>query len=193
MKTGQNKRIRSQSRAHRTRYSVGDALVSLMRERPYQSITVEDVLSRADISRSTFYSHFDGKDDALTSHYARFFDFIADQCMQAGRIAPVEFMLAHLADARFRDFYKALGHTGKMSELRADAVDRLAPKFESELVRLARGREHRVPLGVLARFVASSFMDLIDWWVENDAPYTPKEMEEMFERLIRPAISSAMS
>lgn len=181
------------ARTHRTRYTVGDALVSLMRERPYQSITVEDVLSRADVSRSTFYSHFDGKDDLLISHYVRFFDFIAEACMQRGRIAPVEFMLTHLADPRYRDFYKALGRAGKMSELRAAAVDRLTPKLESEFVRLARGREQRVPISVVARFVAASCIDFIDWWVENDAPYPPREMEEMFERLVRPAISSAMS
>ncbi len=70
------------SRMRRTHHAAGDALVSLMQERPYRSITVEEVLSRADISRSTFYTHFDGKDDLLNSHYTRFFEFIAKSCMQ---------------------------------------------------------------------------------------------------------------
>jgi AcrR family transcriptional regulator len=183
------------SRRQRTHHAAGDALVSLMVERPYRAITVEEVLSRADISRSTFYTHFDGKDDLLNSHYTRFFEFIAKSCMQRNgdsiRIAPVAFMLSHLSDTRYRHFYRALTRTEQMPELRAIAVERLTEKFENEFIQLARGRDQRIPRRVVARFVAASFIDVIDWWIDNDSPYSPQEMEVMFERLLRPVIESA--
>jgi AcrR family transcriptional regulator len=180
------------NRTRHTQDTVGDALVSLMRERPYGEIRVEDVVNRADISRSTFYSHFDGKDDLLASHFAHFFDFIAEESMRRDgqniRIAPVELMLNHLADARYRDFYRALTGSGKMLALRAIAIERLSSKFESELLQLARGRTPRIPAPLAAHFIATTFMDLVDWWVQNDAPYSPKEMESIFHRMVTPAI-----
>jgi hypothetical protein len=104
------------------------------------------------------------------------------------RIAPMAFMVAHLTDDHFRDFYRALTRAGKMPALRALAVERLSAKFESELTRLARGRDSLVPIQVIAHFVAATFMDLIEWWVENERPHPPLEMQAIFDGLVRPAI-----
>ncbi len=39
-------------RAQRTRDALGDALITLMREKPFDTITVQDVLDLAGVSRS---------------------------------------------------------------------------------------------------------------------------------------------
>ena len=49
-------------RIRRTQKSLHEALISLVLEKSYDSITVQEILDRADIGRSTFYAHFDGKD-----------------------------------------------------------------------------------------------------------------------------------
>src|ERR1700748_3847821 len=54
-------------RARRTRRNLGDALIALIVERGYDRITVQDVLDRADVGRSTFYAHFRDKDALFTS------------------------------------------------------------------------------------------------------------------------------
>lgn len=53
-------------RAQRTRSALFGAFKTLVLERPYDQLRVEDILVRAAISRSTFYQHFEGKDDLLT-------------------------------------------------------------------------------------------------------------------------------
>src|SRR5438874_4803795 len=65
-------------RVLRTRTALGNALVQLMTERAFESITVQDVLDRAGVGRSNFYVHYDGKDDLLTSDVDRFFGSVAD-------------------------------------------------------------------------------------------------------------------
>jgi len=122
--------------------------------------------------------------------------FIASECMRREgaslRIAPMAFMVAHLADDHYRDFYRALTDTGKMTSLRALAVEHLSAKFESELNVLARGRDPRTPVQVVAHFVAANFMDLIEWWFDNEGPYPPQQMQAIFEGLVRPAIERAI-
>jgi AcrR family transcriptional regulator len=54
---------KTDARVRRTRDALGDALVALMQEKPFDTITVQDVLDRANVSRSTFYTHYSDKDD----------------------------------------------------------------------------------------------------------------------------------
>ncbi|MEV6771549.1 helix-turn-helix domain-containing protein [Nocardia sp. NPDC051030] len=49
----------------RTRMALHRALMELMRTRPYDRITVRDIIDRADVGRSTFYAHYRDKDDLL--------------------------------------------------------------------------------------------------------------------------------
>jgi AcrR family transcriptional regulator len=58
---------KTDARVRRTRDALGDALVALMQEKPFETITVQDVLDRAHVGRSTFYSHYSDKDDLLMS------------------------------------------------------------------------------------------------------------------------------
>src|SRR5881628_2636842 len=54
-------------RVRRTRESLHKALISLTLEKNYDSITVQEVLDRADVGRSTFYTHFQSMDQLLIS------------------------------------------------------------------------------------------------------------------------------
>lgn len=52
-------------RVRRTREALHRALIELMMERDYRRISVQDILNRADVGRSTFYAHYRDKDDLL--------------------------------------------------------------------------------------------------------------------------------
>src|ERR1700682_4709851 len=54
-------------RVRRTRTSLHKALISLALEKHYDSITVQEVLDRADVGRSTFYTHFQSMEELLIS------------------------------------------------------------------------------------------------------------------------------
>src|SRR5215210_5394843 len=102
------------ARVRRTRDSLGDALIALMQEKPFDTITVQDVLDRARVSRSTFYSHYSDKDDLLMSDAEEFFEALAMALSARGdtsdRVFPVKEFFTHLAEAQ--PFYKALVKSG---------------------------------------------------------------------------------
>ncbi|MEM6707029.1 MAG: TetR/AcrR family transcriptional regulator, partial [Acidobacteriota bacterium] len=52
-------------RVTRTKRLLRQALMELVREKDYARITVQDILDRADVGRSTFYTHYRDKDDLL--------------------------------------------------------------------------------------------------------------------------------
>ena len=56
-------------RSQRTRHLVNSAMLELLFEKHYDTITVQDILDRANIGRSTFYAHYFDKEDVLTSMF----------------------------------------------------------------------------------------------------------------------------
>ena len=54
-------------RIQKTKSLLHEALGSLIREKPYDAIVVQEILDRANVGRSTFYMHFSDKDDLLVS------------------------------------------------------------------------------------------------------------------------------
>lgn len=56
-------------RVRRTRRALHDALLTLMTEKSFDAVTVQDIIDRADVGRSTFYSHFTDKRDLLDSGF----------------------------------------------------------------------------------------------------------------------------
>src|SRR5438046_6854441 len=54
-------------RIQRTEQLLHAALMSLIQEKGFESLTVQDIIDRANVGRATFYAHFDSKDDLLAS------------------------------------------------------------------------------------------------------------------------------
>src|ERR1700736_1492303 len=71
-------------RVRRTRDRLGDALMELLVQKPFDDITGQDVLDRAGVSRSTFYSHFRDKNDLFLSDADDFFERMATALSRFG-------------------------------------------------------------------------------------------------------------
>ena len=54
-------------RVQKTRKLLQDALIELVAEKGYESITIQEILDKANVGRSTFYAHFQDKDQLLHS------------------------------------------------------------------------------------------------------------------------------
>ena len=63
-------------RQKKTRTAIFNAFTDLLRTETYSKITVQQIIDKADIGRTTFYSHFETKDDLLKSLSQEIFDHV---------------------------------------------------------------------------------------------------------------------
>src|SRR3954470_3024607 len=109
----------SDRRPAKTVSALRTSLIELMLEKHYDSITVQDIIDRANVGRSTFYSHFRDKEDLLVGDWKRFLGMLAAHidldAAANGRLAPVEGLMMHLKD--YHPFYRALVRSGKSERL----------------------------------------------------------------------------
>ena len=92
------------SRVKHTRDALGDALLALMQEKQFENITVQEILDRAGIGRSTFYSHYSDKDDLFLSDLEDFQEKMSTVPLQSSgtsnRVLPVREFFQHVAEMR---------------------------------------------------------------------------------------------
>jgi AcrR family transcriptional regulator len=174
-------------RVRRTRDRLGDALVELLVEKPFDGITVHDVLERAGVSRSTFYTHYRDKNDLFLSDAEEFFEALATALSRFGdkseRVAPVQELFAHIAEVR--PFYNALVESGRLHDIMELGQEHFARGIEVRLNELPRART--IPSdrrSAIAHGLAGSLFSLLAWWVQHRMTLSPEEMDKLFHRLV---------
>lgn len=181
-------------RVRRTRDRLGDALIELLLQKPFDDITVQEVLERAEVSRSTFYSHFRDKNDLFLSDADEFFDGMANALSRFGdkseRVAPVHELFAHVAE--MRPFYHALIESGKVEDIWALGREHFARGIEKRLGEIPRGAQiTSAQRRVMSQGLAGSLFSLLDWWMRSGMKDTALDMDKMFHRLVWNGCGSA--
>ncbi len=177
-------------RVRRTRELLRSALLSLVQEKGYDRITVQDILDRADIGRSTFYAHYRDKDDLLRAGFEDIRAALTAErdAAEKGAGRKVEFLQPMLVVfqhvGRHRSFWEPLSRKGG-----ADLVTRILRESISDLVRehfrsQFPGLERNQPqVEAAMQFVTGACMGLLTWWLDNDVPYSAEELHSTFRRL----------
>ena len=178
---------KTDARVRRTRDALGDALVALMQEKPFETITVQDVLDRARVGRSTFYSHYSDKDDLLMSDAEEFFEMVSMMLSRRGdksdRVFPVQEFFSHITEAK--QFVDALVSSGKFNDNMELARGQFARGIERRLAELPRGQQ--VPANerpAIAFAQAGAVLALLTWWIDGGMKQSPAEMDQLFHKLV---------
>lgn len=168
----------------RTRDTLGDALVALMHEKNFEQITVQDVLDRAGVGRSTFYVHYRDKDDLFLSDVEDFLDRVSSalkrQDASPKRLLPVREFFMHIREAR--EFYAALVRSGKVNDVLALARGFFSRSIEERL-QMAGVEIEPMRRSAQAHALAGSFFSLLEWWIDKGMKPDPKEMDDLFHRV----------
>lgn len=181
-------------RARRTRRLLGAALIALLQEKRYDRITVQDLIDRADVGRSTFYAHYRDKEDLLISEFARVLDELGRHLGGGAgdeRLVPSLELFRHVRD--HHDLYRALLRGGGAELLFARGHAHLREAIAGRLAALpAAGRTPAVPSAIVADYLAGALLTLLRWWLDRGMPHPPEEMEAIFLRLALPGVQAAL-
>ena len=117
-------------RSRRTCERLGSALLTLILEKPIDELTVQEVLNRAAVGRSTFYVHYRDKDDLLLSQLEGFLEVMSTALSvrkeESQRVVPVAELFAHVGNQN--RLYRALADSGRLHEFFDLAQGHLCPR-----------------------------------------------------------------
>jgi AcrR family transcriptional regulator len=190
-----NSKVKNDRRVDRTMTALRTALIELILEKHYDSITVQDIIDRANVGRSTFYTHFRDKEDVLVGDWKRFLDmmvgFIDFENAAMGRFVPIRELMLHLKE--YYALYRALVKSGKSERLFTVGTAYLTERIEAKIMSAVRpDKLLSVPPAVCSYYLAIQIFAFLRWWLDQNMPYSPEEMDKMFHELVAPGIMKAV-
>jgi AcrR family transcriptional regulator len=156
-------RPRPDRRVSKTRKALKEALTDLILEKGYEGVTVQDVIDRADVGRSTFYAHFIDKDDLLMA-------ILAD--LEMPGLDPSSWKPD---DPAFGWTLALFRHFGSVKRLNA------ARRLDS------------FQLETIVHFLVGTFIGFMDWWMREENDHLPAEqVDHVFRSLVLPGVANVL-
>lgn len=176
-------------RVRRTHKFLWEALMSLLTEHDFESITVAAICERAMVHRTTFYKHYEDKNGLLyngildeLNALSEAFDSAVDKPLEMDeeldRLARFVTVFEHVL--KRERFYRLMFTGDGFSKFSTLLTKSLADRFERRL--RGEGKHTSMPVSLHAQLHAAAMVTMIAWWLENDCPYTPVEMTALLQR-----------
>jgi len=188
-------------RVRRTQNLLHRALILLVLEKNYDSITIQEILDRADIGRSTFYAHFKGKDELLISGIHELRNTL-DSAIQSERSrskpheAVIGFSLTMFQHAsEYREVYHALLNTQgwpvfrqRLEEMFDEIIRR---ECKAEIQRLKKA-DSDVPVDLFVHYLTAAFFSVLTWWLDRRSRLSATQIDGIFRSLVLPTVEAVL-
>ena len=179
------KQPRPDQRSRRTRERLGHALITLIVEKPIGEVTVQDVLDRASVGRSTFYLHYRNRDDLLLSQLEGFLETMSTALSarreKSHRLVPVAELFAHIGSQN--QIYRALSDSGHLTQFFDLAQGYFSRGIGQRLIESGRlAKLSKRELAARSAALAGSLLSMLRWWLDRGEKESPEFMDELFHR-----------
>lgn len=184
-------------RQQKTREAIFEAFSTLLSTKSYTRITIQDIIDKANIGRSTFYSHFETKDDLLKEMCTELFSHVFSEHLNTENThdfslthgdpgSIITHILYHLQDNK-------KNIVGILTCESGELFLRFFKQYLNELVTqhiLARieRKNKNIPDDFLVNHMAGSFVEMVQWWLKNSMRQSPEELTEYYLSVIIPII-----
>ncbi|MBH5316846.1 TetR/AcrR family transcriptional regulator [Paenibacillus sp. GSMTC-2017] len=182
-------------RIKRTRQFIKEALIKLMSEKSYSSISIQDITEYANINRSTFYYHYMDKEDLLQ---------VSMDEMIAKAIVDVSTKQASNDDSKatYNDYDPVPFFIRMFEHIQSNApfyrvMLEEAPTFRRRITEAIKQqymesialmqpdeRQLIVSKQMLATFVSGAYISIIIQWLENNLADSVTEMAEQLSKIM---------
>lgn len=174
-------------RQKKTREAIFRALRSLLERKQYSAITVQEIIDEADIGRSTFYAHFETKDDLLRQLCSDIFHHVFTDLLPQEEDTldhrNLELKLGHI-------LYHLQENSANVTSIIAADTDGLFMEyFKQYLVELFNRYTALFPANVpedfLIHHLVGSFTETVKWWITEGTSRTPEETAGFYMRVLQ--------
>lgn len=184
-------------RVRRTRRLLRDALVSLLLEKDFSSITIREITERAEVAYITFYRHYESLDQLLMEVLD---EGLAELLTRIETLAKQSETSALETEGRLifdyiggkADLFRILFKSQSVARIRKRVVKNIAAIFQTSCAPLGR-LDGQVTIAITSNHIAASLLAMIEWWLENNMKPTPPEMGKVYKRLIIDSTVGALS
>lgn len=152
-------------RVKKSRAAIYQAFISLLHQKSYESITVQEIIDLADVGRSTFYAHFDTK-EALLEEVCQ--DLFQHTFLERDDGKDLFEATAHI----FKHFQKNQDKIATLllskniyftNRLKIELENYLFPMIQEQLLQ----KKSQLPEPFLRNYVTSTFVDTVSWWLQQ--------------------------
>jgi len=182
-------------RQKKTRMAIFNALSELLKHKNYNSISVQDIVDKAIVGRSTFYIHFETKDALLKEYCDEFFGHITTYSKENKD----DWRYAFTEENPYGGITHMLYHLKTdnrtiVSVLMNECEERIFEIFKEYIKEIFRPQiktwlekqKDSFPEEILVNHLTSSFISVLKWWVEGGMAYPTDEASDYFRVMIEP-------
>ena len=170
----------------KTRRIICKAMNSLMLTMPYDKIQIKDIIEYAEIGRSTFYAHFETKDDLARAICFELFDHVfkshVENCKvhgAAGKAYTMQEKFTHFFShfQNKQDYYKPF-LTYEEGRLLTSFFKRYIE--QNVTVRFAKQSMVETQRDYMLNYIFFALVGTLEWWLKNRMQVTPEKLAEYF-------------
>src|SRR5262249_30172911 len=159
-------------------------IVSLMHEKNYRAIVVDDILERAEVGRSAFYAHFPNKDALLASGI--------EQMLHATPPRTLRPSVGRFGNALTFSFpvFEYIGQCRHAAETKMGVKGRhivhqhlhrvLVEHIRDDVERAFADERAPMPADLTTEYIVTTFILVLNWWVESRSRLSAHEVDDMF-------------
>ena len=184
-------------RQMKTRKAIFDAFVRLLEHKNYNSIIVQDIIDEALIGRSTFYAHFETKEDLLEALCQELFSHIIDTASDFSHAHGL-YKNSHIKEAIFLHILQHLEDNDNniLGLLSCESNELFLRHFKNSLKELIQSHflnnqtcpHNNIPHDFISNHIAGSFVEMVLWWLETNRQYSIEDMSRYFYHITEPLI-----
>ncbi|MEC1673538.1 TetR-like C-terminal domain-containing protein [Bacillus mojavensis] len=169
-------------------------MIALLKEKEANSITIQEITEKADLTRGTFYLHYRDKQDFLFQSMTEVLDNLIQQVKPETPVEPVIINEDHPPVS----FVKLFEYIHEHAEyFQVMLSDRGLPQFRSLMAEFVQKRIYeellssieesekllQIPKEILVSYITSAHIGVICSWLESGMKYSPLFMANQLTRL----------
>ncbi|MEC1748406.1 TetR/AcrR family transcriptional regulator [Bacillus mojavensis] len=189
-----SKKNKVDPRVKRTNKFLRDALIALLKEKEANSITIQEITEKADLTRGTFYLHYRDKQDFLFQSMTEVLDDLIQQVKPETPVEPVIINEDH-PPVSFMKLFEYIHEHAEYFQVMLS--DRGLPQFRSLMAEFVQKRIYeellssieesekqlQIPKEILVSYITSAHIGVICSWLESGMKYSPLFMANQLTRL----------